>query len=205
MTARLRVLQGAGVLVVSAVLGAATVQVVAEVRRDLWELGGGTVTDREIDEAREALAGRVPFEEVQGTARAVLDETLAALEVEVGPVVWDVTGSSPVTHGGACTEAEWEAEGTGFDDWLLSDQASATGAVALTPDAAARAAEVVAHQARLHGFADQDVSPRGAGVEHVTMRTVRGGDMRATIGEGAVSVSVMTDCYLTASRLADLS
>ena len=204
MTSRTReVSKLVAVLVAGAVVGAAALQVASEVRHGMWELGGGTFTDDEIEEARQMLAGRAPFEEVEGTATAVLDEMLAALDAELGATAWDVAPSTVSTNG--CTEVEWAAEDAfGSERPIVSEGASASAPVALDRRQTAAAVAVVADQARLHGFADQDAEAQVRGSGNVSLRSLRGGSVTVSVDEEELTVSVTTDCFLTESGLAAL-
>lgn len=201
--------QTVATLIFGAVVGAFAAYVGGEVRQGLWELGAGiyNYTDAELDDARAALVGKVSFEEVRGSGSATLAELRAALDAELGPISWTVDPVTSADYPG-CTEVESSAEGEGRDGRLLSEIARATGSVGLDPQESARAVEIVADQARDHGFTRTDLyrSPDGF---HGEMRSERGGsvsvDVDVDVEDGVVQVGVVTDCFLTAERLAELS
>jgi hypothetical protein len=192
-------------LLCGAVVGACAAAVGEEVRRGFWELGAGiySYTDAELEDAQAELVGRVPFEEVRGSGSAALDEIRAALDAELGPISWTASPVASTDYPG-CTELEMDAAGAALDDAVLSEVARATGSVVLDPQQSARAVEIVADQARNLGFTRADSYPSSSGF-HGEMRSERGGSVSVNVEEGSVEVGVVTDCYLTASGLAELS
>lgn len=192
------------VAVIGLVVGAVVVHVAGEVRQGMWELGaGGRSSDADISEAREVLRGRTTFEEVAGTAPAVLDTIVRSLDDELGAVTWDL---DPVTHSSqGCTPPEHNAAPTPRGDGGLSERAAATGSVTLDRAQAVRAADIIAELGRQHGYAGAEGNRNGSGIEHVNLSAARGGKILAQVTTDGVSVEVVTDCFFPRALRAELS
>lgn len=186
-----------------AVVGAFAASVGGEVRQGLWELGAGiyNFTDAELDDARAGLAAKVSFEEVRGSGSATLAEIRVALDAELGPISWTADPVTSADYPG-CTEVEVSAEGKAREGRLRSEIARARGSVELDPRESARAVEIVSGQARDHGFTRTD---RYRSPDDAELRSERGGAVSVSVEGGVVEVEVVTDCFLTAERLAELS
>lgn len=185
-----------GVGVVAGVLSVLLVWGGVELVRNARELQGyGDPSAREIDEALQEMRHRSPFEEMQGSSSALLDEIRSALEGEFGSIVWQY---DPVENGVlGCTNAESENSGA------RSENARVLGAVSLDGAQTERAIDIVSTVARENGFARTSRVVDGTGDQYIDLSTERGGRVTLVTGD-PIGISVSTDCFLTAERLAEL-
>ncbi len=157
--------------------------------------GYGNPSSQEVEKALLAMRSRASFEEVQGTASAVLGEIRAALEEEFGLIVWehDVVETGVL----GCTNAESETFGT------LSERARSLGSLPLGATQTERAIDIVSNVAHQNGYTRSMRETAVSGTQYIDLATERGGRIYLTTGE-PLGITVSTDCFLTAERLADL-
>lgn len=155
----------------------------------------GNPSAQEIDEALADMRRRASFEEIQGTASAVLGEIRAELEREFGPIVWKHDNVQNDVLG--CTNAESEA----LD--ARSEYARSRGSLSLGAAEAEQAIDIVTSVAQQNGYTRSVRKTAVSGTQYVDLATERGGRVSLVTGD-PVGISVSTDCFLTAERLADL-
>lgn len=166
---------------------------VVKVVRDMQ--GYGNPSAQEVEKALLEMRTRASFEEMQGAASVVLGEIRADLEEEFGPIVWD---HDPVNYDIlGCTNAESETFGT------RSEQARALGSLSLDEAQTERAIEIVSSVAQQNGYTRSVRKTAVSGTQYVDLATERGGRVSLVTGD-PIGISVSTDCFLTAERLADL-
>jgi hypothetical protein len=167
-----------------------------EVVRDAREMQGyGNPSAREVETALMAMKSRASFEEVRGAASSVLGEIRVALEGEFGSIVWehDVVETGVL----GCTNAESETFGT------LSERARSLGSLSLNEAQTERAIDIVSGVAHQNGYTRTMRKTAVSGTQYVDLATERGGRVYLATGD-PLGITVSTDCFLTAERLADL-
>jgi hypothetical protein len=167
-----------------------------EVVKDAREMQGyGSPSAQEVETALMAMKSRASFEEVRGAASSVLGEIRVALEGEFGSIVWehDVVETGVL----GCTNAESETFGT------LSERARSLGSLSLDEAQTERAIDIVSGVAHQNGYTRTLRRTAVSGTQYVDLATERGGRVYLATGD-PLGITVSTDCFLIAERLADL-
>lgn len=157
--------------------------------------GLGNPSAQEVGNALLEMRSRASFEEVQGTSSAVLGEIRAALEGEFGPIAWehDVVETGVL----GCTNAESETLGS------RSERARSLGSISLDVAQTERAIDIVTSVAHQNGYTRGTKKTAVSGTQYVDLATERGGRVYLATGD-PLGITVSTDCFLTAERLAEL-
>ncbi|MBF0723453.1 LppA family lipoprotein [Sanguibacter inulinus] len=166
---------------------------VVKVVRDMQ--GYGNPSAQEIEEALMEMRARASFEEMQGVTSVVLTEIRAGLEGDFGPIIWEHDAVDYDILG--CTNAESENLGA------RSEQSRSFGFLSLDAAQTERAIEIVSSIARRNGYTRSVRKTAVSGTQYIDLATERGGRVTLVTGD-PIGISVSTDCFLTAERLAEL-